>query len=99
MDLARSDSDEHFVKKVVGHSGDPTKLKSFRFHILFDGDSNISYLPLKDVKFIPIVRRQYVEKNQDLKTLLGQFKDPNILHGKRARSAPKALSDHDTDLV
>lgn len=97
LDLARSDSDEHFVKKVVGHSGDPTKLKSFKFHILFD-DEQISYLPLKDVKFIPMVR-QYVEKNQDLKILLGQFKDPNILHGKRARLAPKALSDHDTDLV
>ena len=25
--------------------------------------------------------------------------DPNIRLGKRARSAPKALSDHDTDLV
>ena len=81
--MKRSDSDEHFVKKVVGHSGDPTKLKSFKFHILFD-DEQISYLP---------------EKNQDLKILLGQFRDPNILHSKRARSAPKALSDHDTDLV
>ena len=97
LDLARSDSDEHFVKAVIGHSGDPTKLKGFRFHILFDDDSS-SYLPLRDVKLLPMVR-QYVEKIPDLKTLLSHFKDPNIRLGKRARSAPKALSDHDTDLV
>ena len=67
LDLARSDSDEHFVKKVVGHSGDPSKLKSFRIHILFDDDSNISYLPLRAVKFVPLVR-EYVMENPDLRS-------------------------------
>jgi hypothetical protein len=82
LELGRSDTNEHFVEKIIGHVGDPTKLRNFRFLIKFDDDGTVTHLPLKEVEFVPMVH-QCVKDNPELSILLKHFKSSNSNPGKR----------------
>ena len=94
LDLARRDSNEFFVAKVVGHQqeGDTTNLESFRFIVTFTDDPGTEHaLRFRDLKHVEAIK-SYIRSTPELKFLVPLL-DVDESTPKRVRKTNRLLQD------